>query len=263
MIYIFKLGSFGERMADMAKDISMMVMGPGGLTDYRLGDHCEIVLKNLRSLRASLGDVPLSPALVGQWDRCERRLQKLTEDERKVGATLLFELQSHLSDELGQKVFLALDNDDAKLFVQIDPFGEAVSTLFPQATTDIYEGARCVALERYTAAVFHLMRAAEHALRYLAAEVGVADIEKKDFGQLVQETRAKHDALKSRDPEKKWTADALVALDLFKDAWRNPVSHSLKDQYTEERARDVYNGTRAFMQSLTRRAARGDTTTSP
>ena len=256
MIYMFKPGAFGDRMADIGKDIAMMVAGPSGLTDYKLDDHCEIVLKVFRSLRASLGDVPLSPALAGQWDRCEKRLQKLTEDERKVGATLLFELQNHLLDELGQKVFLALDNADAKLFEQIDPFGEATSALFPQATTDIYEGARCVALERYTAAVFHLMRAAEHALRYLAAEVGVADIETKTFGQLVQETQDKHDAINSRDPEKKWTADALVSLDLFKDAWRNPVSHALTDQYTEQRAKDVYNGTRAFMQSLTRRAAR-------
>ena len=263
MIHIFKPGSFGDRMVNIAQDISMMIMGPGGLTDYKFGDDCERVLKDLRSLRASLGDVPLSPALVGQWERCEKRLPRLTEDERKLGATLLFELQSHLSDELAQKVFLALDNDAAKLFVQLDPFGEAVSALFPQATTDIYEGARCIALERYTAAVFHLMRAAEHALRYLAAEVGVPDIETKDFGQLVQETRAKHDVLKSRDPEKKWTADALATLDLFKDAWRNPVSHSLSDQYTEERATVVYSGARAFTQSLTRRAARGNTTTVP
>jgi len=256
MIYLFKPGIFGNQMAALGKEISMLYVGERAFIDFDFHDECQNIVEHLRAIKAGLGNAPLSPSLVAQWERCEKRLETLKEHEREVGVALLVELQTNLLSELNQRMFLVLDSANGQLFEQIDPFGDSVSALFPQATTDIYEGVRCLALERYTAAVFHLMRAAEHALRYLAAEVGIEKIDKKDFGQLVQETRDRHNALKSRDPEKKWTADALTSLDLFKDAWRNPVSHAREDQYTEERARDVYNGTRAFMQSLTRRAVR-------
>ena len=256
MIYLFKPGVFGNHMTTLGKEISMLYVGQRTFSDFDLRYQCHKFVEQLHAIKDGLANAPLSPSLLAQWERCEKRLESLKERETEVGVALLVELETNLLAELNQGTFLALDSANGELFEQKDPFGDSVSALFPQATTDIYEGVRCLALERYTAAVFHLMRAAEHALRYLAAEVGIDKIDEKDFGQLVQETRVRHNALKSRDPEKKWTADALASLDLFKDAWRNPVSHAREDQYTEERARDVYNGTRAFMQSLTRRAAR-------
>lgn len=256
MIYIFKAGALAEQISAIAKEADLMIYRRAFI-DYDFERHCKEILSRLRAIRSSLKNAPLSPFLNAQWDRCEERLETLKEHEAAVGIELLVQLQKGLLTQLKQQTFLMLDNAHASLFDQRDPFGDAVSALFPDTTTDIHEGVQCLALERYTASVFHMMRAAEHALRYLAREVGVANVEEKDFGQLVQETRDQRNAVKSRDPEKKWTADALASLDLFKDARRrNPVCHARNDHYTEERARDVYNGTRAFMQSLTRRAAR-------
>src|ERR1700687_6353897 len=41
------------------------------------------------------------------------------------------------------------------------PFGYDVAKAFPRASDDILEATKCYALERYTASVFHLMRAIE------------------------------------------------------------------------------------------------------
>jgi hypothetical protein len=255
MIYIFRTGAFIEQFGALASEVSMMIFNRA-VIDYDFEEHVrDQILPRLRAIRSGLRNIPLSPVLAAQWDHVEERLPTMTEENLEEARTLLVQLRSSIMVELNQPVFLVLDNSDASLFSQDDPFGDSVSALFPQATTDIYEGARCLALERYTAAVFHLMRAAEHALRYLGDQLGVQDIERKDFGQVVQESRDKFNAIRSREPRKEWIAEALASLDLFKDAWRNPVAHARNDQYTEQRARDVYNGTRAFMQSLTKAAS--------
>jgi hypothetical protein len=251
MIYIVKAGSLIEQIVAFSHETSMMLYR-AMIIDYDFKEHIGVILERLRHIRDGLRAVQMSAVLTDQWNHVEWRLPQLRADQADEAHTLLIRLRASLTVELKQPVFLLLDNADASLFEQIDPFGDAVSALIPQATTDIYEGARCLALERYTAAVFHLMRAAEHALRYFAGVLGVENIERKDFGQLAQESRDRYNGLKSRDPQKQWIAEALASLDLFKDAWRNPVSHVRNDQYTEQRARDVYSGTRAFMQSLTR-----------
>jgi len=253
MIYTVKASALFGQILALSSEISMMIHR-ASIIDYDFDEHVAEILRRLHPLRDALSNVKLSPALVSQWDRVESRLPQLREYQVEEASTLLVQLRSSLMAELGQPLFLMLDNEDAALFTKADPFGDEVSALLPQATTDIYEAARCLALERYTAAVFHLMRAAEHALRYLGDALGVEDMERKDFGQVVQEARARFDKIRSRDPQKQWVAEALASLDLFKDAWRNPVAHARNDQYTEQRARDVYNGTRAFMQALTKGA---------
>lgn len=147
-------------------------------------------------------------------------------------------------------MFLHVDEDRAQYYEQREPpFGSEVADRFAAANADVCAAARCYALDEWTATVFHLMRAAECALRDVAAELGVQDIDRKTFGQLVQEARTKNDALPSSDPKKQFLAEALVSLDLFRDAWRNPVAHG-RDNYDERRTTNAWNGVRAFMQSL-------------
>jgi hypothetical protein len=254
MIYIFKAGGLIGQFGALSSEISMMIFNRA-VIDYDFEEHVrDEILPRLRGIRRGISNASMSPVLVAQWDHVEQRLPTLNSDQLDEARTLLVQLRNAIAVESSQPVFLLLDNADASLFAQVDPFGGDVSALFPQATTDIDEGARCLSLERYTASVFHLMRAAEHALRYLGRELGVQDVEKKDFGQLVQEARAVFNKIWGREPEKQWMAEALASLDLFKDAWRNPVAHARNDQYTEQGARDVYNGTRAFMQALAKGA---------
>lgn len=52
-------------------------------------------------------------------------------------------------------------------------FGEAVANAIPNSTVEIAEAGRCFALERWTACVFHLMRAVELALHKWSDDLGV------------------------------------------------------------------------------------------
>ena len=69
-------------------------------------------------------------------------------------------------------MFLSVTNEAAALYLESNPFGESVAVAFPSASQDIQEAMKCFACERYTATVFHLMRAAEALMRVLAGIVG-------------------------------------------------------------------------------------------
>lgn len=48
-----------------------------------------------------------------------------------------------------------------------------MSAAFPERTEDIFEAHQCVALERYTAVMFHLGNAMEIAVKRVAKKMGV------------------------------------------------------------------------------------------
>jgi hypothetical protein len=76
-------------------------------------------------------------------------------------------MTERLRDELEPKLFLYVDSHD--LFEQpTPPFGEAVSQKFPSALPEIEEAGKCLALQRPTASVMHLMRVLELGLHSLA-----------------------------------------------------------------------------------------------
>ena len=53
-------------------------------------------------------------------------------------------------------------------------FGAAVEAKFPEMSEDISEAGKCLALNRATASVFHLMRIMEIAVQRFGDKIGVA-----------------------------------------------------------------------------------------
>ena len=53
-------------------------------------------------------------------------------------------------------------------------FGDDVARAFPSSKGDIDEAGKCLALDRGTACVFHLMRILEIGLQLLAAKLGIS-----------------------------------------------------------------------------------------
>jgi len=250
MLRFFKVDKFAERIHALGVETDMLT-SRAMYRDYDFEEHKRAILATLRTLRDGLGDIPLSEELTAQWNFAEKRIETAREADADAIVTILVMLRVGILGQIERGTFFMLDSSRAGLCDARAPFGDDVADRFPEAVVDVYEGAQCFAFERYTAAVFHLMRAAEYALRSLATELGVDSVEQRDFGQLVQQSRAKHDSTNSRDPAKQRTAEALAGLDLFKDAWRNPVAHA-RDHYDEHRASDVWNGVRAFMKTLSR-----------
>src|SRR3990172_9048225 len=82
-------------------------------------------------------------------------------------------LTGRIIDELKQRMFLCIESDKQSLFLGENLFGSEVESAFPSAIFDIEEAGKGLALERWTAAVFHSMRILEIGLSVLARAVGV------------------------------------------------------------------------------------------
>ena len=103
-------------------------------------------------------------------------------------------LVSSIEQKLEKRVFLYVRPNCTVLVDHSQAFGKAVADAFPTARDDIREAGNCLAADCATAAIFHLMRAAEVALRALARDRSVTfpkgDIDQKQRGGIRGNSRA-------------------------------------------------------------------------
>ena len=115
-------------------------------------------------------------------------------------------------------------------------FGETVTKAFPSAALDIKDAGNCLALGLKTAAVFHLMRVAEHGLRILAQSpyLNVTltfPIEFASWGNVIQGCDDKLKQLKptpktaAREEELRFYSGLVASARAIQILWRDPVSH--------------------------------------
>lgn len=211
-----------------------------GQTFRELGTHC--VELGLHASAASCN------RLVALADRKDALFSDLE--------SLLQELYGRLDDEMKARWFFCVDADKTSYFLP-SPFGADVATKFSEAMTDIEEAAKCLAMDRGTACVFHLMRVLECALRSLAISLNDPDLDPRrnpSWDAILRKCRAQLALpLAQRSPE--WRADdqffsaVTERLMAVKDAWRNPTMH-VEKKYTPEEAEDIWNSTRAFMRQV-------------
>lgn len=138
-------------------------------------------------------------------------------------------------------------------------FDERVFERFKNARYDITEAGNCLATGANTACVFHLMRAAEHALRSLAPKMHVTSvnkntpIEEATWGQMIVKFNEEIGIAKNHaTPKQEAKLDAYLHLvtvcKALKHLWRDPVSH-VRGKYDEEKAMDIFKQVRVFMQN--------------
>jgi hypothetical protein len=150
-------------------------------------------------------------------------------------------------------------------------FGEQVAKAFPSAQSDLKEAGNCIAAQSGTAAVFHLMRAVEWALRSLCRHVGVIRIGKKrkptsktkytplnyaTWEQMLGSVQANIDkrverlrpGAKKQDLQQ-FYYPLLQDLGGFRDAWRNHTMHT-RDEYSPAAAEDILRHVKRFMVQL-------------
>jgi hypothetical protein len=133
-------------------------------------------------------------------------------------------------------------------------FGDDVFNSFPSANDDIAEAGIRLALERGTACVMHLMRAAEVGLTALGKATNVG--KQNDWGSYLREIekeltrRAKSSGARSLDEQ--FYSEAAASFDHLKRAWRNPTMH-VDRSYTVERAEEIFLAVKSFMAHLATR----------
>lgn len=214
---------------------------PQESTMTAIGGQCGLLLKYCEDL-----DLPLSVA----------HLKRLRDDILKPGLNLtaladaLHEVHVRVWDELGSRTFLALSPSEAASYEK-DQFAPIVFERFPDATFDASEAGKCIALERPTACVFHLMRVTEYGLQAVGKLLKIKD-PRPNWEPVITKIDAE---LKKpyQDREFKGNADLLAHIsahfNAVKIAWRNRAMH-VDRKHTPEEAREIYAATAGLMRYL-------------
>jgi hypothetical protein len=159
-------------------------------------------------------------------------------------------IHSRVMDELDEKAFLMLPSDRKRLYSQPEPlFGTDVEKKFPSMSEDIAEAGKCLALNRSTASVFHLMRVMELGVQHLGDALGVKLVQEKNWQPILDETNKAIRLLDHKQPRTKALAEAANHLYNAKVAWRNEVMHP-KQTYTPEEAEKIFSCTKTFIADL-------------
>lgn len=166
----------------------------------------------------------------------------------------LVQIANTLKFELEDRKFYRPIRQLQKYYNQADLFGKEVFDAFPSANNDIAEAGNCLALERGTACVLHLMRVVEVGLRILAGAVGVST--QSNWGAYLREIdralEAKIKAAGRHSAEERFYAEARVTIDGVRMVWRNPTMHT-ENNYSPERAEDILISVRTLMRHLATR----------
>jgi hypothetical protein len=152
--------------------------------------------------------------------------------------------------ETKAKLFFAMSLPDTELYDQKEPiFGELVERKFPEASEDISEAGKCLALDRSTAAVFHMMRVMEIGTQKFGRKLGVKLATEKNWQNIIDELNKAIKALDPKAPETRAYAEASAHLFNVKLCWRNPVMHP-KQTYGTDEARAIFAAVKNFMSDL-------------
>jgi len=158
----------------------------------------------------------------------------------------LIDIQQRVWDEMEQRKFLALSREDDKYFT--GEFPSAVLERFPEIGFDADEAGKCLALERPTACVYHLMRVTEYALQAIGKQLGIRD-ERPNWEPIITKIDAE---LKKPYKERQYKgmsdflAHVSAHINAVKVAWRNRVMH-VERKHTPEEAREIYRATVGLM----------------
>jgi hypothetical protein len=197
--------------------------------------------------------------MVASWATLGR-LRKLADkqDATYLDAQRLYtEFVSRFHDEAKPVTLLAIEAGKRRFFADPNLFGEQVAKAFPSTIVDIEEAGKCLALDRNTACVFHLMRVMESGLNALGASIGDPKLDPNTnptWERFLARGRVeleKNPAARSPEWQAKgdFFADALANLRAVRTAWRNPAMH-VRGAYDEEKALDIFHAVRGFMRHL-------------
>ncbi len=133
-----------------------------------------------------------------------------------------------------------LDNDTK-------PLGPRVAAVFPKIQNDFEEAGACLALERSTACVFHLMRAMEAAVQASAERLGISKLE-REWGKLLSDMARSIEAMPKGHERDGWSENHSLLYHV-KQAWRNDVMHPGR-AYSIDEAGRVHDAVTSYLQQL-------------
>jgi len=153
--------------------------------------------------------------------------------------------------ELEGRIFFEPEAKYKPYFENSKLFGEVVFNAFTSANDDITEAGTCLALERGTACVMHLMRVVDCGLAALAKALGVA--KQNDWGRYLnkisEELKKRYELSGARSEPEQFYSEVAITMDQMRRAWRNPTFH-VEKSYSLDRAEVILRSVQSFMMHL-------------
>jgi hypothetical protein len=168
------------------------------------------------------------------------------------------EIVTSLRREAKTRLFLVIAAEHQRFY---EPpgflFTPEVDVNFGSIRYDLTEAGKCLALERSTAAVYHLVRCLEAGLRALARCLGIPDPVKgydQSWGRVLESIKAKIEerwptAATRLSGEGQVFASLYGSLAAIKSPYRDTTMH-LQEKYTEEEARYVFEMVKGLMTKI-------------
>jgi hypothetical protein len=223
----------------------------------------EIIGNHISKLMAELSALGARSAIASA-SRLNDRIGSSENLSYEQVSTALEDIESRFADHVNDIKLLAINEHEARLFepaaklLSIDgqPI-EDFSLAFPNAAFEIEEAAKCIALGRHTAAVFHDMRALENGIRALARFLEIPDPMKpaeRNWSIILGQVR---DEIDKRWPRASRLPNSVGAkmenlyahLDAIKNPWRNATMH-VEAIYAPHEAVHITRCTGMFMLEL-------------
>jgi hypothetical protein len=193
-------------------------------------------------------------------DEIDRSTEKLYDHSLTIDRCLYFaeSIRSRLEDDMKRTKLLSLNSEEQGYFASTPFFGGSFAEKFQtDGVFELDEAAKCIALGRPTAAVFHLMRLVEVGIRALARCLNIPDPLKpaeRNWGHILGEIKKGYEA--------RWPTVAARAqgngelfehlhasLDAVKNPWRNATMH-VENKYTDDEAKHIFAAVKGFMKKL-------------
>jgi HEPN domain-containing protein len=167
---------------------------------------------------------------------------------------LVVSLRDCIEDQLSKKVFFYLPTELVPYYRATALFGEKVASKFRKASFDLSEAGKSFACGRWTASVFHLMRAIEIGTRRFAKKLGVVIGQRDTLGTILTNVDQAIGAMPHANPKERTRQIAFressANLRAVKEAWRNPSFHAIIENYSKEDAEAIFQAVKVFMQQL-------------
>lgn len=158
------------------------------------------------------------------------------------------ELKNRMEDECKLRHFFTLSDEEQ---TYLEPMGRIFSNeiinKLPAMSEDLEEAGKCLALGRYTASVFHLMRIMEIGVQEFGNKIGVTVAAEKVWQVIIQEADKKIRGMDQKQAQTKKYASISSHLYNVKLAWRNEVMHP-KATYTYEEAERIISAVSGFLE---------------
>jgi hypothetical protein len=170
------------------------------------------------------------------------------------------ELSGRLKDEMQVSCFFLLTEEERKYYESPRKGWEVIIERFPSSLEDIEEAAKCFALSRYAAAVFHSVQIVEHGLIDLGTFLSVTDpisgwtAIAKALKKIID--KSYNDRTQFERENFSFLEQLQGVVEALKNAWRNKISHAhgrlvvMTADFKSETAEEILSATRAFMRRL-------------